>query len=362
MRKFLCRRRGCRSRVFGATVLAEIVAPTSWPHGNSVLLLRPLSTVLGRCGADPERFLADVGVTPDAPVDSFVPNARVDRALDAIAAARGDEAFGLTLAREAVARPPVGLFGHIVWLSGTVHDALMQAARFYSLVTGRARLALESSAGGDVATFTQRMLEGARRGRILTEYMFATLVLRGRAAAGAAFRIRAMRFADAARSAAAYEDLFQAPVAFDPHVGAVDALVLDAAALALPLSTADPFTAAVLEEQLARFGGSGSVLERLRAAVRAEMGAGRPSLASVARRLGVSDRTLRRQLEAQRISLRALVAAVQREYATERLARGATVKELAFELGFSEPSAFSRAYKRWTGLPPSGAAGSTLAR
>jgi AraC-like DNA-binding protein len=120
----------------------------------------------------------------------------------------------------------------------------------------------------------------------------------------------------------------------------------------------------LLEERLVRLGSGGApvVLERLRAAVRAEMGAGRPTLASVARRLGVSGRTLRRQLEAQHISLRTLVAAAQRAYATERLARGATVKELAFELGFSEPSAFSRAYKRWTGSPPSGAGGSAPAR
>jgi AraC-like DNA-binding protein len=342
---------------FGATVSDAIVAPTSWPHGNSVLMLRPLSTLLGRFGVDPERFLADVGVTPDAPVDSFIPNTRVDCALDAIAAARGDETFGLTLAGEAMARPPVGLFAHTMWLGATVRDALVQAARFYPVITRRATLALEVAAGGDGADFTQRLLDGARRGRILTDYWFATLVLRARAVAGDAFRVRAMRFAHRARSAAPYEALFQAPVTFDASDGEDDALTLDAATLALPLSTADPFTAAFLEAQLVRLDSGGAPgLERVKAAVRAEIGAGRPSVTSIARRLGVGGRALRRQLETAHVSLRTLVAAAQRAYATERLAHGASVKELAFELGFSEPSAFSRAYKRWTGSAPSSAA------
>jgi AraC-like DNA-binding protein len=333
------------------------VTPISWPHGNSVLVLRPLATVLGRLGLDPERFLVDVGVSPDAPVDSFVASARVDRALEAIASARGDETFALTLAREAVTRPPLGLFAHVLWLRATVGDALAQAVRLYPLVTQRAALSLEIAPGGQLATVTHRTLEGARRGRILTEYMFATLVLRARAAAGPAFGIRSMRFAGSARSAAPYEEIFRAPVVFDATAGA-DTLTLDAEVLPLPLSTADPFTAAALDAQLAQLNtGTAPLLERVRVAVRAELREGRPSLDSIARRLGVDGRTLRRQLEADRVSLRALITAAQRAYATRRLASGANVKDVAVELGFSEPSAFSRAYKRWTGSAPSTQAG-----
>lgn len=342
--------------------------PAVAAHGNSVLLLRPLSTVLGRLGVDADRFLADVGVEPGAPAGAYVPNLRVDGALEAIAAARGDETFGLTLAREAVARSPVGLFGHLVWLSRTLREALTQAARFYSLVTQRATLALDEDGSGEgapgagdagVAVFTQRMKPGAPRGRILSEYMFAALVLRARSAAGDAFRVRAMRFAHACRSCAPYEDLFEARVTFDDGDAGLDTLAVDAALLALPLSTADPFTAAALEAQIAdlRVGagpqGAPRLLDRVRDAVQGEIGGGRPSLASIARRLGVGGRALRRQLEDQRVSLRAVVAAAMSDRATERLAQGASIKEVAFELGFSEPSAFSRAYKRWTGRPPS---------
>jgi AraC-like DNA-binding protein len=326
-------------------------------HGNSVVLLRPLASVLGRLGVDGDRFLAGVGVGRDTPSDAYVPNSIVDRSLEAIAAARGDESFGLTIAREAVARAPLGLFGNLVWLSGTLRDALAQGARFYSLVTRRSTLSLDVGEGGRVATLTQRLRAGARRGDILTEYLFASLVLRARFAAGRAFEIRGMRFAHTARGMGPYEDLFRGDVTFDRghgEAGIVDALTLDASMLDLQLSSADPLTAAAIEaeaSQRLRRAVSVPLAESVRSAVRSELG--RPSLSAVARRLGVGGRALRRQLEAEHLSLRGIVASAQRARASELLAEGASVKEVAFELGFSEPSAFSRAYKRWTGRAPS---------
>jgi AraC-like DNA-binding protein len=72
----------------------------------------------------------------------------------------------------------------------------------------------------------------------------------------------------------------------------------------------------------------------------------------IAKRLGTSARTLRRQLEKEGATLRGLVDDVRRERADDLLAAGTAIKEIAFALGFSEPSAFSRAYKRWTGHGP----------
>ena len=82
------------------------------------------------------------------------------------------------------------------------------------------------------------------------------------------------------------------------------------------------------------------------------VGLGRSDQVKIARDLGISARTLRRNLEQEGTSLRALVDDVRRERADELLATGTPVKEIAFVLGFSETSAFSRAYKRWTGRPP----------
>jgi AraC-like DNA-binding protein len=76
---------------------------------------------------------------------------------------------------------------------------------------------------------------------------------------------------------------------------------------------------------------------------------------SVARALGLSRQTLYRRLKAEATTFEALVERVRRRLALRFIRdEGLTVKEAAWRLGFAEPSAFSRAFKRWTGKSPAG--------
>jgi AraC-like DNA-binding protein len=78
-----------------------------------------------------------------------------------------------------------------------------------------------------------------------------------------------------------------------------------------------------------------------------------PPLESAAERLSVSPQTLRRRLADQGTSYRAIKDELRRDIAIAALTRGEeTVEDLAHRLGFSEPSAFHRAFKRWTGSTP----------
>jgi AraC-like DNA-binding protein len=324
-------------------------------HGNSVLLLRPLAAVLTRLGEDGDAFLDSLGVSQSATPDTYVVGAKVDAALEALARRRGDPTFSLTLAREAVVRP-LGLYGHVIWLSGTMRDALTRAVRFYSLVSQRATLALAPRTA-DTAALSRRARTDASQGRILVEFTFASLVLRARAASGDRFAASEMRFAHGTQDKAPYEQLFGAKVLFE---SGADEMLMKSSMLDLPLASADPFTAEAVEAQarelLARAAQpeESTLADLVRDAVRAEIALARqPSRASVARALGLGDRSLGRRLQEEELSLRELVAEVQRERATELMAAGRTVKEVAFLLGFSEPSAFSRAFKRWTGQAPS---------
>jgi AraC-like DNA-binding protein len=74
----------------------------------------------------------------------------------------------------------------------------------------------------------------------------------------------------------------------------------------------------------------------------------------VARELGMSTRSLRRHVSREGVKFTELVAQVQREIA-ERLLRdpARSIQQTAYEMGFSSPSAFYRAFKRWTGQAPS---------
>ena len=75
---------------------------------------------------------------------------------------------------------------------------------------------------------------------------------------------------------------------------------------------------------------------------------------ALARELGMSRQTLYRRLKAEGATFEALLDAVRRRSALKLIREGVSVKEAAYRLSFSDPSAFSRAYKRWTGRSPKG--------
>jgi AraC-like DNA-binding protein len=96
-----------------------------------------------------------------------------------------------------------------------------------------------------------------------------------------------------------------------------------------------------------------SLEERVMAIVADRLGSGRLTLGDVARELGLSDRTLRRRLREAGTSFSALVERKRVDLAREWLTdTDFDLKHISFLLGYSEPAAFSRAFKRRTGSSP----------
>ena len=89
------------------------------------------------------------------------------------------------------------------------------------------------------------------------------------------------------------------------------------------------------------------------AQIEALLEGGEARIDAVARALGLSRQTLYRRLKAEDTTFEALLDGVRRRLALRLIGRdGLSVKEAAWRLGFSDPSAFSRAFKRWTGRSP----------
>jgi AraC-like DNA-binding protein len=150
------------------------------------------------------------------------------------------------------------------------------------------------------------------------------------------------------------ETFFGCPVAWSvPRLEvAFDAAILS---LALPRSDAQLFgyLARRAAEVFAALPDEASWVARSRRAIEECLVHGEPRLADIARRLAVSERTLHRRLEAEGTNVAELVDEARRERAL-LLSDDATLSigELAFLLGYSEPAAFIRAFKRWTGETP----------
>ena len=81
---------------------------------------------------------------------------------------------------------------------------------------------------------------------------------------------------------------------------------------------------------------------------------GDPTLTQVARKLAMGSRTLQRRLKEDGVDFKMLVDDTRRRFALSYLRdRKHTLTDIAYLLGYSEVSAFNRAFRRWTGSTPS---------
>ena len=80
---------------------------------------------------------------------------------------------------------------------------------------------------------------------------------------------------------------------------------------------------------------------------------GKAKLDEIARRLGVSQRTLARRLSAERLTYSAVLEGLKKDLAKRYLAdEGLSISQVAWLLGYEEISSFTHAFKRWTGRTP----------
>jgi len=99
--------------------------------------------------------------------------------------------------------------------------------------------------------------------------------------------------------------------------------------------------------------GERSITHRIREILGDDFREEMPGFDELTRLLGMSARTLRRRLEKEGTSYQRIKDVARRDAAIALLSReGLTVSEVAERVGFSDPSAFHRSFKKWTGQSP----------
>ena len=124
-----------------------------------------------------------------------------------------------------------------------------------------------------------------------------------------------------------------------------------------PMPRRDPKMTAMMRACLEALGskadGFEPLTDRVRMAVRTRLPDGWPSLEAISEDLRLSPAGIQRELARIGLTYKGLVQAVRRELALSYLRqRHLPLSEIAFLLGYSELSAFSRAMRRWTGRSP----------
>lgn len=151
-----------------------------------------------------------------------------------------------------------------------------------------------------------------------------------------------------------FERFFAAPVAWG---GSAVEVAFDAALLDLSIPGSDPRLFRYLTRRADELSTRVPVEDTYTARVRREIGMqlaqGPPRLAAVAGAMAVSERTLHRRLAGEGTNFASLVDDVRRERALLLVEnRSVSCSEIAFMLGYADPTAFFRAFKRWTGVTP----------
>jgi len=149
-----------------------------------------------------------------------------------------------------------------------------------------------------------------------------------------------------------YLRIFGPEVHFD---ASRDAIFLDKETLEIPMKDSDTALNAIIERQasllLNAIPGEPTLLANLRVMVRTEFHHGRPKIESVAKAMGMSCRSLQRQLMLLGTSYQTVVQeegiAMAKDYLNST---SLSVAEIAMILGYSGPSAFHRAFSKATGF------------
>jgi AraC-like DNA-binding protein len=263
-----------------------------------------------------------------------------------------DPALGLKLV-EGFHTRGLGLVGYAMYHSHTLREALRRFERFSHVVSEAIRIRLtEDDATFTITTTTSRRFDRLRHPM---DARLAILLKVAREITGRPIVPLEVRF-DYPRPSETREHqrVFGGPLVFDADD---EALVLRRSDADLPVGTGDETLGGYLdrlaEEVAASLGRRGSWIHEVRRTVWEQLCSGQPSVQRIAAELGMSARTMQRRLRDEGVSFSQVLDDLRRAMA-ERLLRDRelAVYEVAFLLGYSEPSTFHRAFRRWYGVAP----------
>ncbi len=309
-------------------------------------------------GADPTELSAKTGFDPASASD---PDAKIPLALETAlwnegARLSGDDAFGLHAA-ERVEPGAFDVLDYAVRTAPTFRAALERLARYNRLVHDAAVFTLRES-GPSLRVEHGFGNDPQAPCRHAAEFTLACIVVIGGALLGRPLRPLAVEFAHAEPSAAALAEhrrLFGVAPRFSAPVNALE---LELTLVNSALGGADPALSRVIERHAEALlaalpPASETTGRRVWHLLSRLLGEGTPSLSEVASRLKMSERSLQRKLADEGQSFEGILDDVRRKLALRYLADPKlAVAEVAYLLGYSEPSPFHRAFKRWTGKTP----------
>ena len=325
--------------------------PTSLASASALLA----TSLRDAYGLDPEPIFAEAGLelaAPDSPQVRF-PLAKTRKLWDLSRRATGDEEIGLKTGW--YARPVhFYAFGYSWSASSTLLGAMQRLVRYFRLMSTAAvdlRLTETDDSYALSAGFPDESASPPKEG--IDCGMTALLALCDCVAEKPIRPIRVDLTCPASVHPEAYRQSLGAPIQFNAKIGV---LYFDKDVLleTLPHGTPDIAKATDrIAEQYIEVLDPHKVASQVRRLLVDLLPSGKVDQEMISSRLNRSTSTLQRQLQAEGLNYREVLESTQRSLAETYLReRKHSQAQIAYLLGFSEQSNFSRAFKRWTSMSP----------
>jgi AraC-like DNA-binding protein len=322
--------------------------------------IRWLVTAGKMAGLDTNQLLQDIGVTTADLGDQQrqLPYPLATSFRNQVMSAIKNEAIAL-LVGEQLPMGELGIVDYICASSQSVSNAMHNLSRYFRLMSHPdfALSYIEQNHMGLISYGNQNQFPTQQNlfEQQSTEFTFSITLSRIRSltkptvkSAAVSFRHPAPDYVDE------YQRIFQAPIEFE---AANNILLLDEYCLALNPENPDDRLHQLLmkyaDASVNHLPGNSSLAHRVVEEIKRTLQDGELTADSIAKRLCMSPRTLHRRLNDENTSFAKLRDQLRCELAQSMLRNGElTITDITYLLGFSQPSAFNRAFKRWMGLTP----------
>jgi AraC-like DNA-binding protein len=308
-------------------------------------------------GVKPEDFCraARLDLSALEDLDNQMPFEELIRLNEYAAQLTGDNAFGLHVGEQTDAKT-YGVLGYVTMNSQTYGEALNRLIRYQQIRTNAVKFSIDVI-GADVHLIYHYLIPDVspRNRRQESEEMMSTMLQVARKLTSVDLTPREIHFEHAPpENVFEHQRIFRAPVRFNKPL---TKLIFDESVLELPLTQADLTLGSLLERQaedlLAKSPRHGIFANQVRQLIREGLPVGSARMETICRKLGSSERTLQRKLREEDTTYKELFEETQRDLSKFYLQKSEmAICEVSYLVGFSQASAFHRAFRRWTGLTP----------
>lgn len=317
--------------------------------------LLPITKALSRCSANTEALLEQVGLDlseVQANPDMRIPISKMSLLWTLVEQVTSNPAFGLEVGKQ-VNPLHFRALGMLMMTSSSIAETFDKIADYYSLIS--------NSVGVDIIRTPEKMglkitpLESVEVHPMAIDAFFSSVITLCDSIIHSDTYIDSLLLDRVAPiNQNEWKARFRCAVKFDSDF---NCLWMKRSVLERFSALQDPKMAmhseSLVQDYLSTMH-SGIWREKVSRAIHSDILQGEPSLAEIADRLNLSERSLSRKLKEEGTTFRALVKDKRKELAAFYLLKSdISVTELAFKIGFSDVSNFNRACQRWFGCSPS---------